>query len=284
MKWSWMLAGALVLAGCGQAVQEAGDTAEPGMVAEDAARSAEPGAGESASEAPGTPPSRPQTDYAALSGYDSNWFVSEGWPGEYPPGFVVLDANIRAPARARPNPGDPQDVSCLLPQYANYQIWNAARVDGDNLDFFVATKKFPVTILEDADVEFIAPQGIETLSLRTGDRLTYLRYLGEGFMVLSYDEREFQINESELREISDIGAIQNQEHLWVRVACLGGRQAWLMFDEVVQEEGIYPSPITGYRSAEDVDPDDVETVRAMMSSDMFSLPPGGAVIVPPPPE
>ena len=276
MRWSWMLAGALVLAGCGQ------ETAAPAGDSRDAEYGSEDY--EIAADEPPARPTRPPLDYAALSGYDEGWALNAGWPGEYPPGFAVLDADVRVPARARPNPTDPQDVSCLLPQYANYHLWNEGRVDNDNLEFFVATRKFPVTVLEDADVEFVANRDIETLSLSAGDRLTYMGYLGEGFMVLDFGGEQFQINESELREISDIGAIENQEHLWVRVACMAGRQAWLMFDEAILEEGVYPSPMTRIRQAEDVYPEDVESIRAMMSPDILSLPPGDSVIIPPSPE
>ncbi|MFN7055906.1 hypothetical protein [Hyphomonas sp.] len=278
MKWYGVLAGALVLAGC-----------NPSASAPEAADAA-PAPGEVASGADEAEAGRPQrrvrppSDFAALSGYSDGWSLKAGWQGEYPPGFAVLDANVRVPARARPNPGDPQDITCLLPQYANYHLWNEERVESDNLEFFTATKKFPVTVLEDAEVEFIANRDIETLSLRAGDRLTYTGYIGEGFLMLTFNDRQFQINESELREITDIGAIQNEDHLWVRVACLAGREAWLMFDEVIAEDGIYASPFSSQRYAEDIYPEDVESVRAMMNPDMFGLPPGGGDIRPPSPE
>ena len=277
MRWSWMLAGALVLAGCGQ------ETPAPEAAGAEPAYDSE-GYDNTAADSRPERPARPPLDLTALSGYDEGWALKAGWPGEYPPGFAVLDADVRVPARARPNPTDPQDVSCLLPQYANYHLWNEDRVDADNLEFFVATKKFPVTVLENADVEFVANSDIETLTVQAGDQLTYVGYLGEGFMVLDFDGQEFQINESELREISDIGAIENQEHLWVRVACLAGPQAWLIFDEAIVEEGVYPSPMTRIRQAEDVYPEDVENIRAMMAPEMFAIPPGESVIIPPSPE
>lgn len=276
MRFGWILSAALFVAACGQGdvSTKAGPEAAPGAEA--------PAAGADGESA--TPPAAPTTDYAALSGYDSNWFLSPGWPGEYPPGFAVLDADVRVPARARPNPTDPQDVTCLLPQYANYQLWNNARNKADDLDYFVATKKLPVTVLEDAEVEFVGDAGIEKLPLKAGDQLTYLRYVGEGFTVMSFNGREFDINEGELREITDIGAIENEEDLWVRVTCLGGKQAWLLFDEVVLEKGVYPSPITGYGEAQDILPDEVETVRAMMSPEAFGLDPTAQSIEPPPVE
>jgi hypothetical protein len=270
MRFGWLLAGALVLAACGQK-----DGAGPGAVAGDPAAAAAAAAGADA-------PVRPQLDYAAISGYDVNaWFLSGGWPGEYPPGISVLDAEVKVPARARPNPTDPQDITCLLPQYANYQIWNADRTLADNLEYFVATKKVPVNVLEDADVEFIGETGIETLSLKKGDQLTYLRYLGEGFTVMEFNGRELDINEGELSSVTDIAETDHEEDLWLRVTCLGGKQAWLMFDEVIDEPGIYPSPITGYGEAADIAPGDVESVRESMSTDTYGLDQPTDEVIPP---
>ena len=274
MRFGWILLAALFTASCGQS-----------DVSPEGATGPASGMEAPASTAPGQAPAEAApTDYAALSGYDDSWFLSPGWPGEYPPGFAVLDAEVRVPARARPNPTDPQDITCNLPQYANYQLWNNVRNDADDLDYFVATKKLPVTVLEDTEVEYVGEAGIETLALKAGEQLTYLRYIGEGFTVMSFNGREFEINEGELREITDIGALENEEDLWVRVNCLGGKQAWLLFDEVVQEEGVYPSPITGYGEAHDILPEEVETVREMMAIDAYGLDPTASTVEPPPVE
>lgn len=272
MRFGWILSAALLVAACGQG-DVAPQAGPEGASAMETAAPVEVQA-EAAAEAP-------VTDYAALSGYDDSWFLSPGWPGEYPPGFAVLDAEVTVPARARPNPTDPQDITCHLPQYANYQLWNNIRNDSDNLDYFVATKKLPVTVLEDTEVEYVGEAGIEKLPLKAGDQMTYLRYIGEGFTVMSFNGREFDINEGELREITDIGAIENEEDLWVQVTCLGGKQAWLLFDEVVQEAGVYPSPITSYGDAQDILPEEVETVREMMAVDAFGLDPTASTIEPP---
>ena len=268
MRFGWVLAGALLLAACGQKDGTSPDTAAVGAGPDAAAAAAELAA-------------RPQLDYAAISGYDDTWFLSAGWPGEYPPGFAVLDADVKVPARARPNPTDPQDISCLLPQYANYQIWNNARTDEDQIEYFVATKKVPVTVLEDTEVEFVGEAGIQTLSLKKGEQMTYLRYIGEGVTVLSFKGQEYEINEGELSNVTDIADTALEENLWVRVTCLGGKQAWLMFDEVIEEAGIYPSPITGYGDAADIAPAEVETVREAIATDAYGVNAQEEEIIPP---
>jgi hypothetical protein len=265
MRFGWVLAGALLLAACGQKEGTSPDAAASGAGPAAAAELA----------------ARPQLDYAAISGYDDTWFLSAGWPGEYPPGFAVLNADVKVPARARPNPTDPQDITCLLPQYANYQLWNNARTDEDQLEYFVATKKVPVTVLEDTEVEFVGAAGIQTLSLKQGEQMTYLRYIGEGVTVLSFNGQEYEINEGELSNVTNIADTALEENLWVRVTCLGGKQAWLMFDEVIDETGIYPSPITGFGDAADIAPEEVETVREAIASDAYGVSPQDQEIIPP---
>ncbi|MBA3067300.1 MAG: hypothetical protein FP825_02320 [Hyphomonas sp.] len=270
MRFGWVLAGALLLAACGQK-----DGASPGTAASGAGPAGPAGT-------PAEMPVRPALDYAALSGYDiTTWFLSPGWPGEYPPGFAVLDEAVKVPARARPNPTDPQDITCLLPQYANYQLWNNVRTAEDDLEYFVATKKVPVTVLEDTEIEFVGDAGIETLALKKGDVLTYLRYIGEGFTVLSFNGREFDINEGELSNVTDIGAASLEEDLWVRVSCLGGKQGWLMFDEVIEEPGVFPSPITGYGDAADILPGDADAVREAITTDAYGVNASEQEIIPP---
>lgn len=270
MRFGWVLAGTLLLAACGQKDGATPSAATDGVVPASATTVAETAV-------------RPELDYAALSGYDTDaWFLSPGWPGEYPPGFAVLDPDVKVPARARPNPTDPQDVSCLLPQYANYQLWNNARTEEDDLEYFVATKKALVTVLEDAVIEFISKEGTTVpLALTKGQQMTYLRYVGEGFTVVSFEGQEYDINEGELSSVTDISSARLDEDLWVRVSCMGGKQGWLMFDEVIEEPGIYPSPIIGYGDGSDIDPADVERVREAVPTDAYGVAPQDQEIIPP---
>ena len=201
------------------------------------------------------------TDYQAISGYGDGWYVSPGWPGEYPAGFVVLAPDVSVPARTRPNPSADRDVVCRLPQYANYQLWNDVRGEADKLEFFVATKTFPITMTEDATIEYFSDAGVRTLDLKAGDQLTYLRYLGEGFTIVSFNGEQYDINEAELSQISDIGQLQSVADEWARVTCMGGEQAWLLYQEVLDHADIVASPITGYGEAADIFPEDVDWVR-----------------------
>ena len=258
MKFGSILAAtaaAVVLAACGQSTDAPG---ESDIIATDGSELEPENTGRT-----GPASDYVQPDYAKLSGYGEGWYISPGWPGEYPAGFVVLDEGVTVKARALPNPAAPQDMDCTLPRLANYQLWNNPRVAADELEFFVATRTFPVTLTQDASVEFISDAGsMQTLDLKQGDQFIYLRYLGEGFAILSYEGTEYDINEAELMDVTDIQNSKGEEDEWVRVTCTGGAQPWLLYDEVVAVDGIVPSPITGYGDASDITLEQVETIRA----------------------
>jgi DNA-binding GntR family transcriptional regulator len=54
-----------------------------------------------------------------------------------------------------------------------------------------------------------------------------------------------------------------------------------MFDEVIEEAGIYPSPITGYGDAADIAEADVEAVREAIATDTFGVNAQDQEIIPP---
>jgi len=264
MKRAWILALAGGLAACGQSADKPADTGSPSQAEVEVeaapvdAQASEPIA--SPYEVAETAPD--DRDFAALAGYPDNWYISYGWPGEYPAGFVVLEQGVKVNGRARPNPDAPATVSCTLPQYANYQIWNRTRVDRDHLEFIVATQIEPVTMLVDADVETPGETGMQTLNLKAGDVISYLRYLGEGFAIFDVDGQEYTINEAELRDISSLDTMGLEEDQWVEAACIGGTRAWLLYDDAIANDEIVPSPIVGFGEATDIFPDEVDKVRA----------------------
>lgn len=263
MRLGCILIAAGLLAACGQERADA-----PAATPAPAETKADPGLDSALEAEPAAPPAD-DLDYKALSGYDDSWYVSPGWPGEYPAGFAVLDAGTIVPAWTVPNGANEADTSCALPQYANYQLWNYERADADNLRFFVATKTFPVTLNQDASIEYISEGGIHTLDLKAGEQLTYLRYLGEGFTVVSHEGAEYDINEAELRDISDIGSMPTVEDQWVRVTCEDGTQPWLLYASVIEHPGVVPSPMLAYGEASDIAPEDAEQIR--MDAEAYRL-------------
>ncbi|KCZ91057.1 hypothetical protein [Hyphomonas jannaschiana] len=264
MKKAWILALAGSLAACGQPADTPADGggSTPAPLESEAPGADMPDSEPIASPYEVTESAPDDTDYAALAGYPDTWYVSYGWPGEYPAGFVVLEQGVTVNGRARPNPDAPANVACTLPQYANYQIWNRKRVEHDHLEFIVASKIEPVVMQVDANIETPGDEGMQVLELKAGDVLSYLRYLGEGFAIFRVNGQEYTINEAELRDISSMSAVSLEEDQWVEVACIGGKRAWLLYDDAIAQDDIVPSPIVGFGEASDIYPDEVDKVRA----------------------
>lgn len=208
--------------------------------------------------------------------YAEGWDVSRGWPGEYPPGFSVLDDDVIVMGRSVMQPLTEPDVACALPKFATYQQWNTARVDGDALDFRTATKLFDITITTNAPIEVPGDAlGYSTklLQLETGDVLVYKRYLGEGYAIIAHDGVDYEINEAELTDISDFAdasiAVGYQEDLWVNVKCVGdfGVRAWVLYDEARQHTDIGPTPIIGFGDSRDITGFDLNEIRNQIEAE-----------------
>ena len=224
------------------------------------------GCGETASIEPAEGPNATTLESAdivsdaeiAVPTYDEDvWYVSAGWPGEYPPGFSIFAEGVSVPARVGMHDSLPADLTCALPQNATYQLWNQARVEADGLDFITVSEKFDITISETAEID--APAGEfdnpnNTLKLEPGDRLTYLRYLGEGWTLMEINGEERDVNEMDLMEISDIrtaGETTSDDILWINIPC-GDTRGWLTLDEALADPGILMTPIIGYGVSRDM--------------------------------
>ena len=206
--------------------------------------------------------------------YGETWNISGGWPGEYPLGFSVLEDDVVLQGRTNMHPLTEPTVACPLDRFATYQQWNFARGDADDLDFVVANRMIDVTMTADAPIEVPAGEfGYETkaLMLKSGEVLSYKRYLGEGFAIVGYQGSDYEINEAELVNVSDIDEAVNAsgigEDLWVEVTCQdeAASRAWILYDEAIRAQGIGPSPVIGYGEARDLTQEDVFHVYELMA-------------------
>lgn len=204
--------------------------------------------------------------------YGDDWFVSGGWPGEYPPGFSILEDNVVLAGRADMDPDLAAEITCRMPKLATYQQWNTDRVDADDLDFVSASKKYEITMTANAPIAVPADElGYSTrqIDLKAGDVLTYKRYLGEGWAIISYQGTDYEINEAELVNVSNIDssgqAVGSGEDLWVQVTCLDSKstRAWLLYKEAMEDPGVGPTPVIGYGEARDLTPADLIEARVL---------------------
>lgn len=252
MRFEWLLVGAVLLSACGK----------PAENAPDPAIEATQKTVESASDLESTLPSEIEPvdsiDLKSISEYSADWSLNEYWTGEYPSGFLVYKDGVTVSGRSKPVQALAMDVQCPLEASANYQVWNRPRVEADEVVFFSANKTFPVTMTQDAAVEYATDDGVTTLDLKAGDQLTYLSYMSEGFAMFSFGGKEMDINESELREISDIGDHDVIEDQWARVNCTNGSRAWLLYSEVIEAPGVGRSPLIGYGEAYDITPEEAQ--------------------------
>ncbi len=216
---------------------------------------------------------------ATLPEYDATWYISSGWPGEYPPGFSILEPGIVLTGRAQMHPLAEANLACPVEEFATYQPWNFVRAEADALDFRVATRLFEITMTTDAPIEVPADDMgyvLKLLPLKAGDVLTYKRYLGEGYAIIAHDGVDYEINEAELANVSDINraveAVDGGEDLWVEVKChdAAASRAWVLYDEAIVTAGVGPTPITGYGMSVDLTPKDVDGVRLQMQLDADS--------------
>ncbi len=219
--------------------------------------------------------------------YQTGWTVTDGWPGEYPQGFSILEEGVEVMGRPDMDPQAAASISCALPIYATYQPWNFARNETDALLFMVATRIFSITVTKPSEIEAITSQQsggdlivkTQTLKLEPGDTLFYKRYIGEGYAVLESGGTDYEINISDLADVTNIeNAMQDEdsgEDLWVRVTCADAsrQRVWLLYDDVIQHPDIAVSPIAGYGEASDLNDRSLAEARRLKNMLMEAQPP-----------
>ena len=204
--------------------------------------------------APETPPPVEPEKETVPSGYDENWHVSAGWPGEYPAGFAVTSSGIIAKGTSMPSLEQERPIECVLQQFANYHPWNQERNSSDSLDFYSANKIRTYTMAKDIDVYVYEENGDKTLSIPAGDTIRYLANYAEGQGLFEYKGVAYE---------GDVTGFQGDNiqgppatgmlHNWVNVKCANDTRAWLRLDEVIAQDGIEDSFSSDWGAAFDLD-------------------------------
>ena len=203
--------------------------------------------------APETAPVSETVPVVDIPGYDDTAIINDFWSGEYPDGFTIMASGVTTLGRAEMKLAAPRTIECALPKGANYQIWNDARYDADELRFVSVNFPSPATITQDVQIETFVGDTPITLDLKAGDVISYQYYVGEGFFIGKFEGVDYDFMEEDL-----IGKIEYADapptDQWVNVRCDGepGQRAWLLYREVIETPGIAPSEITGYGTSSDV--------------------------------
>ncbi|MEZ5538030.1 MAG: hypothetical protein R3F02_20685 [Thiolinea sp.] len=201
-----------------------------------------------------TEPQAPEAEKLPESSvYDDSWYISSGWPGEYPNGFSILKDGVVLEGRAEMNKAAAKTLNCPVPRLANFNPWNHQRVDADQLEFISASKKFTIPVVEDVDVPVFDDAHGDTLALKKGAELTYLTYIAEGFALMAYQGKEYQVDMAGLEEkVSFAGQPDIADDLWVNIPCQSGQRGWVLHSEVVGVDGVRETEHTVYGESPDL--------------------------------
>lgn len=199
------------------------------------------------------------------------WYISDGWPGEYPPGFSILESGVTLIGRAQMHTNAPKIISCPVEQNATYHQWNSERTNTDELSYVTVSEKYDIIIGAAGQIDSLSETGPGTLEVWPDDIITYLRYLGEGWSIVEFKGVEREIEESSIANISNFaeaGANTEPDQLWVNIKCADerGTRAWILFDDAVETLGVVLSPILEYGQSADLTEEDRQAVGQIESS------------------
>ena len=206
--------------------------------------------------------SEPTSDHPvdAVMGYNDGWYLSDGWPGEYPPGFAVLEAGVSVLGRKAMAIDAPLEEVCPLEQNAVYQEWNHERSEADQLEFRTASAITQITLPTGGMVlaiperdESTIPRGL-SLEIAAGEKFDYLRYIAEGFILIGYGGDKYQTLQEDLPEDTVFEQNGPPDDLWVHVTCSNGERVWLTYADAIETDGIDDAPILSYGQTEDLKP------------------------------
>jgi hypothetical protein len=183
--------------------------------------------------------------FAALTGfvltteataYDSSWYRTDFWAGEYPSGFTLKE-DVTTKIRNEPLPGASRSIDCALKKGETYHPWNGSRVKSSNLDFISYVKKATYRIKSPATI-LLHDENKKTdlkVAFRPGDTWTWLTYYGEGVFRMVYRGKEYAADQSLLEVSEDKADVEHEEHEWLKLTCANGARGWLLVEDVKDE-------------------------------------------------
>ena len=170
----------------------------------------------------------------ASEAYDSTWYVTPSWAGEYPNGFSVIKKEVSVPARAGMDPKLPVSIQCRLPFKANYTPWNLKR----SAKYFTATKIALLTAKE--DLGLLTDEG-ESALVRKGEVIEYIGATSEGMFEVRFKGKIYSDDDTLLSKVSGVEAITTEADEWLNLTCESGENAWVLTRDVMfinEEQGL----------------------------------------------
>ena len=184
------------------------------------------------------------------TGYDSTWYISNFWSGEYPGGFSVTSENTVVLARANMNKAAPRDVACELPYLAVIHPWNASRITRNKIVFLSATKIVLLFAKEAFEFEGYRGRTAITINVSKGNTIEYIRNDSEGAFEVRISGRQYTASQSLFYHVEEIPGEQFHEDDWVLLSCDNGNRAYIYTpDLIVQKSNQERTYISGILDA-----------------------------------
>jgi len=165
-------------------------------------------------------------------GYDSSWYISEFWSGEYPKGFSVTRPATVIRARRSMDKAAPRDVACKLPYRAVIHPWNKRRIAASRIKFLSATKIVRLIAKEPFDFEDAGGDAHAKVRLQKGDVIEYIRNDAEGSFEVSIAGKQYTAGQNLFDHVQDVADDQFVEDDWAALTCVGGNRAYIFLGDL----------------------------------------------------
>lgn len=171
------------------------------------------------------------------SGYDSSWYVTGYWPGEWPVGFSVARPSVTVTARSGMDKKLPRSVVCDLPYRAVFNPWNDARNAKSHVEYFTASKILDLTALKD----FKLDDDGKPVVVKKGQVVEYLSYLSEGWFIARINGKIYDSYGVADQSLFDDGKLSqppansgaNAVDQWLSLRCVNGKTAWIITSDLL---------------------------------------------------
>jgi hypothetical protein len=169
---------------------------------------------------------------APPNGYDSSWYVSAFWSGEYPSGFSVTRPDTVVQARRSMDKAAPRDVACRLPYLAVVHPWNRRRAAASKIAFLSATKVVRLIAKAPFIFEDLGGDARAKMPLRKGDLIEYLRNDAEGSFEVRIAGKQYTAGQDLFEHVESVPDDQFVEDDWAALTCAAGNRAYIFLDEL----------------------------------------------------
>lgn len=193
--------------------------------------------------------------------YDNTWYQTDFWSGEYPNGFSVTNPKGAVlSGRTGMDTTLPRNIKCKLPSKATFHPWNESRNKKNKVSYYQASQIVPMVAAKNFDYKFAIPlaPGIDevvVLNIKKGEIVNFLVYYAEGAFRMSYQGKEYEVNQDLLEEENFVASsvFDQKNDEWLSLTCNNGKKAWLLLSEVMENTKLVaPANIIEYGKAEDL--------------------------------